>query len=329
MNMDLTTLEALVQESVALKGPEPGWEFRLQALFPELVKLQEPLKRYTSIQIGGPADALVFPESEEQLATVLGFAKENRVPWMILGLGSNVLIRDGGIRGMVLRFTKTLNQFNLIEETGETVRLEAQAGVPLPKIVEMGKKQGWVGVEPLYGIPGSVGGALYMNAGTRAGEIKSVVESIKVMYQDGTIEVLPKSKLKFEYRHVKLPARGIILSGILAFSKGDPKEVQSRLAEIQQNRRDTQPLDQPSLGSVFKNPEKGFAAQMIEELGLKGVRVGGARISDKHANFIINERDATAKDVLALIGLVRDKVRDEVELRLELEAKVLGEDEPL
>jgi len=325
--MDLATLEALVQESTAPKGPESGWEFRLQALFPEQVKLQEPLKRYTSIQIGGPADALVFPETEEQLSGILNFARENRVPWLVLGMGSNVLVRDGGIRGIVLRLTKTLNQFQILEENDTTARVEVQAGVPLPKIVELGKKQGWSGVEPLYGIPGSAGGALYMNAGTRAGEIQAVVESVKVMFHDGTVEVLPKSKLKFEYRHVKLPARGIILSGVLAFPKADPVQVQERLAEIQQKRRDTQPLDQPSLGSVFKNPEKGFAAQMIEELGLKGVRVGGARISEKHSNFIVNERDATAKDVLALIGLVRDKVRDELDLRLELEAKVLGEDE--
>lgn len=327
--MDLATLEALVQESTAPKGPEVGWEFRLQALFPDQVKLKESLKAYTYIQIGGRADAMVFPETEAQLAQVLAFAKENRVPWVVLGLGSNVLIRDGGIRGIVLRLTQTLNQYEILEDNSETVRIEIQAGVPIHKIVELGRQGGWAGIESLYGIPGSVGGALYMNAGTRQGEIQEYVESVKVMFQDGTTHVLPKEKIKFEYRHVKLPARGIILSGILKFAKADPHKVQEALAEAQKKRKDTQPLNQPSLGSVFKNPEKGFAAQIIDELGLKGVRVGGARISEKHANFIVNERNATAKDVLALIGLVRDKVRDEIDLRLELEAKVLGEDDPV
>jgi UDP-N-acetylmuramate dehydrogenase len=140
---------------------------------------------------------------------------------------------------------------------------------------------------------------------------------------------LPREKLDFEYRRLRLPARGIILSGIFHFKKGDKLEIQKVMAEYQEKRRLTQPLDQPSLGSVFKNPEKGFAAQMIEEQGLKGVRVGGARISEKHANFIVNEGNATAKDVLALIGLIKDKIRDELDIKLELEAKVLGEDEPV
>lgn len=327
--MDAAALEALLKESSAPRGPEPGWEFKLEALARGEVKLHEPLKRYTSIQIGGPADALVFPHDDEDLSKILHFAKENRVPWTILGLGSNVLVRDGGIRGIVIRLNKTLNEWKVLEEGEASVLVEAEAGVPLPKIVEAGRQGGWEGVAPLYGIPGSVGGALWMNAGTRNGEIKDVVHSIRVMLADGTVEELPREKLKFEYRHLKLPSRGIILSGVFSFSKAKPEQVQGALNEFQQKRRDSQPLDQASLGSVFKNPEKGFAAQIIEELGLKGVRVGGARISEKHANFIVNEREASAKDVLALMGLVKDRVREELEIRLELEAKVLGEDESL
>ncbi|MDX1386587.1 MAG: UDP-N-acetylmuramate dehydrogenase [bacterium] len=327
--MDAAALEALLKESSAPKGPETGWDFKLEAWAHGEVKLHEPLKRYTSIQIGGPADALVFPKDKEDLSRILHFAKENRVPWTVLGLGSNVLVRDGGIRGIVFRLNKTLSDWKIVEETGDRVLVEAGAGVPLPKIVEAGRQGGWQGIASLYGIPGSVGGALWMNAGTREGEIKDVVQSIRVMLSDGTVEEIPAEKLKFEYRHLKLPSRGIILSGVFSFAKGKAEEVQQALNDFQQKRRDTQPLDQASLGSVFKNPEKGFAAQIIEELGLKGVRVGGARISDKHANFIVNEREATAKDVLALMGLVKDRVREELDIKLELEAKVLGEDESL
>jgi len=326
--MDAAALEELIRQSEAPKGPVPGWEQGLQDILQGEVKIGEPLKRYTSIHVGGPADALVFPENIEALKKVLSFAKENRVPWMVLGHGSNILVRDGGIRGIVIRLNKCFQKMKVLKNGDQEVIVEAGAGLPLPKLVEQGRKKGWVGIEPLYGIPGSVGGGLWMNAGTRAGEIKDCVREIKVLLSDGTIETYPVEKLKFEYRHLKLPTRGIILSGKFCFAMGDPEEVQEKVRGFQERRRKTQPLDFPSLGSVFKNPEKGFAAQIIEEQGLKGVRVGGARISDKHANFIINERDATAKDVVALIGLVRDKVRDELDLRLELEAKVLGEDEP-
>ena len=325
--MDAAALEALIKESEAPKGPETGWEMKLTTLARGEAKLGEALKRYTSIQIGGPADALVFPENIEDLSNILSFAKANRVPWMVLGNGSNALVRDGGIRGIVLRLNKALHQLKLIDETEHYVLVEAEAGVPLPKLVEQGRQQGWEGVASLYGIPATVGGALWMNAGTRKGEIKDVVQSVRVMLSDGSVEEYPAGKLKFEYRHLKLPAKGLILSGQFRFQKGDKLAIQKTIEEYQTKRRETQPLESASLGSVFKNPEKGFAAQMIEELGLKGVRVGGARISEKHANFIINERDATAKDVLALVGLVRDKVRDELEIRLELEAKVLGDDD--
>jgi len=327
--MDVAALEELLKQSAAPTGPEDGWETQLTSFVRGEVKLAEPLKRYTSIQIGGPADAFVLPADLDDLKQILTFAKLNRVPWMVLGLGSNVLVREGGIRGMVLRLTKTLCRLKIKNEIEEAFEVYAEAGVPLPKLVELGRQRGFQGIEPLYGIPGSVGGALWMNAGTRHGEIKDCLQEITVLLGDGSVETYPVHKLKFEYRHLKLPSRGIILSGSFRFQKGDPQSVQETLATYQERRRETQPLDYPSLGSVFKNPEKGFAAQMIEELGLKGVRVGGARISEKHANFIINEGGATAHDALALIGLVRDKVRDGLDVRLELEAKVLGEDESL
>jgi UDP-N-acetylmuramate dehydrogenase len=325
--MDLAALQELIQKQEMPLGPERGWAEKLPVFCRGEVLLDQPLKRYTSIQIGGPADAIIFPADLKDFSNLLHFAHENRVPWIVLGNGSNVLIRDGGIRGMVIRVGKMLSQWRVLEESEEHVVIEADAGVSLAKIVEQGRQGGWEKIAPLYGIPASIGGAIWMNAGTRQGEIKDCVRSIKVLWADGVQETLPREKLAFEYRRLHLPHRGIILSGTFSFKKGDKLEIQKTMAEYQEKRRNTQPLDQPSLGSVFKNPDKGFAAQMIEEQGLKGVRVGGARISEKHANFIVNEGGATAKDVLALIGLIKDKIRDELDVKLELEAKVLGEDE--
>jgi len=259
---------------------------------------------------------------------LLSFAEAKNVPCTVLGWGSNVLIRDGGIRGIVIRLQKTLSEWRVREENETEMWIEAEAGVPLPKIVEFCRQKGLSGIEALYGIPGSIGGTVRMNAGTRHGEIKDHLLEIQVLsHADLEVRTIPRAKLKFEYRHLNLPGKDIILSATFRLAKGNVEEVQSQVAAYQKKRNDTQPLEFPNMGSVFKNPEKGFAAQMIEELGLKGVRVGGARISPKHANFIINENQATAKDVLVLIGLIKDKVRDELDVKLELEAKVLGEDE--
>lgn len=326
--MDAALIESLLQER-ATQGPEEGWQQQLLGLARGEVRLDEPLKKHTTIQIGGPADALVYPADLEDLNALLAFAIEKHVPWMILGWGSNVLVRDGGIRGIVFRLQKTFSHSQILEESETEVLVEAQAGVPLPKIVEAGKQNGWVGVETLYGIPGSIGGTLKMNAGTRSGDISAFVESITVLRPDGSLHTYPRKRIKFEYRSSNLPPKEIVLSGKFRFQKGDPAAVQEAVAKYQKRRHDSQPLDTANVGSVFKNPEKGFAAEMIDELGLKGVRVGGARISHKHANFIVNENEAKARDVLVLIGLIRDKVKDELDVKLELEVKVIGEDESL
>lgn len=326
--MDAAMMESLLQERTPPR-PEAGWQDRLRALVRGELRLEEPLKRHTTLQIGGPADALVYPADLEDLKSVLEFAAAQHVPWTILGWGSNVLVRDGGIRGIVLRLQKTFTRFEILDETESEVLVEAESGVPLPKLVETGKQNGWKGVETLYGIPGSIGGTLKMNAGTRAGEIKEFVEEITVLRPDGSLHSYPKKKIKFEYRSANLPSKEIVIAGKFRFQKIDPTAVQEAVATYQKKRHESQPLEFPNVGSVFKNPEKAFAAQIIEELGLKGVRVGGARISEKHSNFIVNENDASARDVLVLIGLIRDKVKEELDLKLELEVKVIGEDESL
>ena len=290
--MDAALMESLLQERTPPR-PEAGWQDRLRALVRGELRFEEPLKRHTTLQIGGPADALVYPADLDDLRKIIEFANAQHVPWMVLGWGSNVLVKDGGIRGIVFRLQKTFTRFEILDETETEVLLEVESGVPLPKVVESGKQKGWKGVETLYGIPGSVGGTLKMNAGTRAGEIKEFVEEITVLRPDGTVHAYPKKKIKFEYRSSNLPSKEIVLSGKFRFQKGDPAAVQEAVATYQKKRHESQPLDLPNVGSVFKNPDKGFAAQIIEELGLKGVRVGGARISQKHSNFIVNESEAT------------------------------------
>ncbi len=326
--MDVATLEALIREQTPL-APELGWEEQLRSMVRGEVKLEEPLKRHTTIQIGGPADAYVLPADQADLQEILRFAHDKHVPWMVLGLGSNILVRDGGIRGIVLRIHKAFNRLEILDETEEGALIDAEAGVPLPKLVELCRQRGLTGMENLYGIPGSIGGTLWMNAGTRDGEMKDHLIEIQVLRPDGSTSSYPRNRLKFEYRHLHLPAKEIIVGAKFRLGKAPAAEVQAKISAYQKKRQESQPLEFPNLGSVFKNPEKGFAAQMIEELGLKGVRVGGARISPKHANFIINENQASARDVLVLIGLIRDKVREELDVRLELEAKILGEDEPV
>ncbi len=326
--MDIASLESLLQKR-SPQGPEENWPAELAKILRGEIRLQEPLKRHSSVQIGGPADAYVVPIDLEDLKNLVAFAHQKRVPLTLLGLGSNVLIRDGGIRGIVVRLHKALGKIEVLEENESEVIIEAEAGAPLPKLVELCRQKGYSGMENLYGIPGSIGGTLWMNAGTRDGEMKDPLLELEVLRPDGTIVKYPREKLKFEYRSLKLPSKEIILKAKFRLQKDDVQKVQEKISAYQRKRHDTQPLDFPNMGSVFKNPPKGFAAQMIEELGLKGVRVGGARISEKHANFIINENNATARDVLVLIGLIKDKVRDELEVKLELEVKILGENEPV
>ncbi len=326
---------ALFQEfsklSRSAQLPTEAWEQKLQELLSPQnqsceIKIQEPLKRYSWTKIGGKADALITPTQGEDLKRVLKFAQENHVPWMVLGFGSNVLIKDGGIRGIVMRLQKVCQQFEVLSEDESTCTVKVGAGYSLPKLVEWAKEKGCQDIEVLYGIPATLGGALWMNAGTRSGEIEKFVQSITVLRPEGQAKAYPKEKLDFSYRQLKFSGKGLITECILHFNKTDPQTVREKVQGYQLKRQSTQPLDQPSLGSVFKNPPKGFAAQMIDELGLKGVRVGGARISEKHANFIVNENKASAKDVLTLISLIKDKVKEHFDVRLELEIKVVGED---
>ncbi len=301
------------------------WKSELRPLVKGEWMENEALARYTTVKVGGPADVLFFPASVEDLSKALQFCKQQEVPFFILGNGSNILVRDGGVRGLVLRLHRCLNTFKLEKEEGDEVWIRAEAGLATPKLVEYCRQQGYSGIESLYGIPGSIGGAIIMNAGTREGEVGQAVEELVVLEANGETKTYPKKKLHFEYRDLKIPRSEVIVNVCLKLKKVSPEEVSNKLSFFQKRRHETQPLDQPNMGSVFKNPPKKFAAQLIEELGLKGVRVGGARLSEKHSNWIVNEGGATSKDILALIGLIKDKVRELADVKLETEVKVVGE----
>lgn len=297
----------------------------LKNLFGIEVAFDIPLSEQTSIRIGGPADALIWPQDENQLVQALRFAREKGLDHFILGKGSNTLVRDGGFRGIVINLAKGFREFKKSKENGESVWIMAQAGVPTQQLVRWGAMEGLSGLERLAGVPGTVGGNIYMNAGTYLGEIGELVEEVKWCDRQGVAKRWGKEKLKFEYRSSNLPSSCVVLEGVLKLRKGNPETIEKKVREVFEKRGLAQPIDTPNLGSVFKNPGKKKAWELIEEAGCKGVRVGGARIADKHANFIINEGKATAKDVEVLIRMVKDRVKQTCGETLETEVKIVGE----
>jgi UDP-N-acetylmuramate dehydrogenase len=279
-----------------------------------------PMKRFTSMKIGGPVDALLFPRNVGELKKVVRYARKKSIPVMILGKGTNVIVRDKGLRGWVINLMQGLKK---IRAEGEVV--EAEAGVPLQRLVQFSVQKGLTGFEPFYGIPGTVGGGLAMNAGAWGSELKDILLSMTLMKENGDIVERPRSRLRFSYRGLVLPSKWIILKGEFQLKKGKKKEMVERIKSYSEQRRKKQPLDYPSAGSVFKNPAGGRAGRWIEEAGLKGYQVGQAMVSERHANFIINLGNATATDVIHLMEWVEKRVFEEKGVSLEREVKVVGE----
>jgi len=296
----------------------------LVANFGERALFGVSMKDYTSFRVGGPADCMVFPENSEELMKLIAFAKAESLPITIMGYGTNLLVKDGGIRGITINMSKGFKNIE-IEQAGSDVFIIAGSGVPLAKIVRLGMNHGWSGIEPLSAIPGSLGGAVSMNAGTKEGAIEGIVEAVWVM--EGERErLIPREGLKFDYRSVNIPRNHPVVKVKLKLHQDDGEKVRLRIQENLKYRKDTQPLTERSAGCIFKNPKKISAGKLIDDLGLKGVRVRGAKISEKHANFIVNTGNATAKDILALIELVREKVKEERNILLETEVIILGEE---
>ncbi len=294
------------------------------SLFKERALFGVPMKNYTSIKVGGPADCMVFPDDAGELIEIISYARSESLPLSVIGYGTNLIVKDGGIRGITINLSRGFKTINT-EEDGNNIYITAGSGIPLARIVRLGMDNGWTGIEPLSAIPGSIGGAVFMNAGTKDGTIGDLIDSIWVI--DGEKEkLLDKKMLKFEYRSVNIPRNSPIVKVRMRLQKGDKAKIYERIQQNLKYRKETQPLTSPSSGCIFKNPRKISAGELIDDLGLKGVRVRGAKISEKHANFIVNTGSATAKDILTLIELVREKVKEERNILLETEVVIIGEE---
>lgn len=286
----------------------------------EKIEFDVPMRTKTSFKVGGPADVLAEPKNTTELGRLVGYVRRKGIPLFLLGRGTNLLVLDGGIRGVVI----DLMAFNILKIVDGTI-IHAGAGVPLPKAVYFAMENSLTGLEFAAGIPGSVGGAVVMNAGAYGGEIKDVVESIEIMKEEGEIENIKGESLRFSYRNLSLPRGSIVLNAVFRLRAGNREAIKERITQLLQERKAKQPLDRPNAGSVFKNPSAGPAGKIIEEVGLKGLQFGGAKVSDLHANFIVNNGNATAKDILSLVDDIMEKVYEKRGIALEPEIKIVGE----
>ena len=279
-----------------------------------------PMSQYTSLGIGGPADALAFPEDEKDLAVLVRMAHGRNIPYYVMGRGTNLLIRERGIRGLVVNLS---SGFRNISSTGE--RISAGAGILLTEMIRFAMERELSGLSSLYGVPGTVGGGLAMNAGAWGTDVGQRTESIVLMNGDGRVRRLSRETLTFGYRQLDLEPGSIIVEGTFLLESQAVEKTREEITHYQKKRQQTQPLQVPSAGSIFKNPSGSSAGKIIEEVGLKGRRVGGAEISAIHGNFIINTGGATADHVLELMNLIQDCVHRERGITLEPEVRIVGE----
>ncbi len=284
-----------------------------------------PMREYTSFRVGGPVDFLAFPADLDDLRAVLRWCRDGGVPCFILGKGTNLLVRDGGIRGMAINLARGFQRLSVIDEGAGESAVVAEAGESLARFVDFSWRNNLCGLEFAAGIPGSVGGGIFMNAGAFRREMKDVLASISLMNPLGQVSERRIEETGFSYRSLGIQKGEVILGGKFILPRGKGEETRSRIEEIMRTRLMKQPYDLPSAGSVFKNPELAPAGKLIEEAGLKGARVGDAQVSEKHANFIVNLGKATARDILELATRVREKVQREKGIFLEMEIQIAGE----
>jgi UDP-N-acetylmuramate dehydrogenase len=316
---------------------------KLKIIFEEVKcekRFDEPMRRHTSFRIGGDADLLIFPDGTEDLKRILYLCKRNRISLFVIGFGTNLLVKDGGIRGVVVSLRKGFKEIRFAAppfSKGGMGGITAGAGAGLKSLINFAIKNELSGMEFAAGIPGSVGGALVMNAGTGDGEMKDVVQTVNILTADGRVETLKKEDIKFSYRNSEFPSGSIILQTELILKNGKGGDIRKAVELLVKSRKSKQPLSLRSAGSVFKNPspppffkggEDGISAgRLIESTGLKGFNIGDAVVSEKHANFIINRGNAAAKDVLKLVEVVKERVFEKAGVSLEEEIKIVGEDE--
>ena len=280
----------------------------------------EPMSEYTSFKIGGNCDLLVKPESADCVREIIECCRKNNIRYYVLGKGSNVLVSDNGLRGVVIALSSSMTNVRLEEDDV----IYCDAGTSLSKVCTFAKENSLTGLEFAYGIPGSVGGALYMNAGAYGGEMKDVVESCFYLNEDLTVKEMKAGEMALSYRHSIFCEKDyIILGARIKLEKGDKAEITAKMSELMEKRRSKQPLEYPSAGSTFKRPEGDFAARLIEVSGLKGYTCGGAQVSEKHSGFVINKGGATCSDVMDVVSAVKEKVYKDSGVMLECEILIL------
>jgi UDP-N-acetylmuramate dehydrogenase len=289
-------------------------------------RFADPVCNYASIGVGGRADCLAFPDDPEGLGRLVALLAAHRIPFFPAGNWTNLIVRDGGYRGVIISL-KNIRTVSLRQDATGRPAIYAQAGANLADLVSLSVREGLTGLEFCAGIPGSVGGAVRMNAGAYGREMKDVIHAVVLMDRCGRVGEYPRESLPFHYRRLDLPDGSLVVSATYGLSAGARAAIRERIREILAKRKGKHPLDQKNAGSIFQNPPEGPAGRIIEAAGLKGLRVGGAQVSEKHANFIVNLGNARAKDITTLIDIIRDKVLTAQGIRLEPEVVIVGEEE--
>ena len=294
---------------------------KIREYLPDLrVAESEPMSRHTSFRVGGPAKRMAFPSSGEQLVVLMGFAGDCGARPLVIGNGTNLLAPDEGLDRLVV----CTGEMGMLERTGEEPVIRAGAGVPLARLADFAQKNGLSGLAFAHGIPGTVGGGVCMNAGAYGGELKQVLTAVTALLPDG-VRTLSNQELELGYRRSFFTdhPEAVVLSAEFSLTPGDPAAIRAEMEELMRRRKASQPLEYPSAGSTFKRPEGHFAGTLIDQCGLKGLTVGGAQVSEKHAGFIINRGGATASEILRLIAQVQERVLDATGVRLEPEVRIV------
>ena len=296
-----------------------------QKHFGKEVLFHEPLKNHLAYRVGGPADILVFPRNEADLHWISTQAKAYQLPITVIGRGTNLLVKDGGIRGITVSLEKAFKEIDLIskEEMG-TARVRVGSGVGKPELLGWAIDQGLTGLEFSSGVPGTIGGGIYMNAGTKYGCYGDILKELRIFSFSGEAKTYSREQFHFGYREQTAVVDSMVVWVVFELKPGDKTAIQKEVSRIVEERKEKQPLHFPSCGSTFKNPEGFSAGRLIEKAGLKGLRVGGAQVSEKHANFILNTGDAKASDILELIETIKQRVKEEFQVTLECEVIILG-----
>ena len=286
----------------------------------ENIRFEEPMAKHTTFQIGGPAQYFVTPGTTEEIKQILKLCKEEEVPYFVMGRGSNLLVSDAGMEGVVLQLYDNYSDFSI-----DGNQIQAQAGVMLSKIGYVARENSLTGFEFAAGIPGTLGGAVMMNAGAYGGEMKDIIATVQLMDEDGNLFEKTGEEMDFAYRHSIVEEKNLLVLGAtLTLQKGDKEAIDEKMKELASARKTKQPLEFPSAGSTFKRPEGYFAGKLIMDAGLRGYQVGGAQVSEKHCGFVINKKNATAADVLKLVSDVKAKVYEEFQVELEPEVRLVG-----